>query len=157
MIHAAIVEAMNTILENKEEILDAVTEAIHAAFDNGEGENTLASLKQRMTDLKILISDLADKAMDGIDGLDEQLAESMNELDKIEEAIRQRDREQMAAEQEDSRLREIMSIIQDTPCALTEYDDVLVRRIVDKVTVDSKEHITISFGYGVDIPIKIER
>jgi len=48
-----------------------------------------------------------------------------------------------------------MRMIQDSPCALTEYDDTLVRRIVERVTVDGKEQITVSFGYGVDVPIRI--
>ena len=157
VIHNAILKAMNTLIEDKDEILAAVTEAIHAAFDNGKEENNLATLKQRLNDLKTLINDLADKVMDGIDGLDEQLAESMKELETIEEAIRQRDREQMAAEQENTRLKKIMNTLEGTSCALTEYDDILVRKIVDKVVVDGKDQVTVSFGYGVDVSVGIER
>ena len=80
-----------------------------------------------MTDLKIFISDLADKVMDGIDGPEEQPEEAM------EEPSRQRDREQMAAERENSRLNQIMSVIQEPLCVLMEYDDVLARQIIDRV------------------------
>ena len=155
-IHEAIVEAINTILENKEEILEAVTEAIHIAFNNGKDNTIAASLHQRQNDLKILINDIAEKVMDGATGFEEQLAELMSELEQLEEVIRQRDREQKVAEHENTRLNEIMRIIQESPNALTEYDDALVRQIVDKVVVDNKEQITVCFGYGVEILVRID-
>lgn len=94
--------------------------------------------------------------MDGATGFEEQLAELMSELEQLEEAIRQRDREQKVAEHENTRLNEIMRIIQESPNALTEYDDALVRQIVDKVVVDNKEQITVCFGYGVEILVRID-
>ena len=153
--YEAIVEAINTILENKEEILEAVTEAIHIAFNNGKDNTIAASLHQRQNDLKILINDIAEKVMDGATGFEEQLAELMSELEQLEEVIRQRDREQKVAEHENTRLNEIMRIIQESPNTLTEYDDALVRQIVDKVVVDNKEQITVCFGYGVEILVRI--
>jgi len=160
IIHSAIVEAINSILENREEILEAVTEAIRIAFDKGDGRSTLGALKQRQTDLKLIISDLVDRVIGGNENnfeLDKQLKSSMDELERVEEAILQRERETMAAERENDRLNDIIESIQKTPCALTEYDDTLVRRIVDRVTVDSSDQITVSFGYGVDVPISIQQ
>jgi len=61
----------------------------------------------------------------------------------------------LLAECENARLKEIMQRIRETPCALTEYDDLLVRQIVERVTVDSKEQLTVSFGQGVDIQVQI--
>ena len=87
--------------------------------------------------------------------MDRQLKSSMEELERLEEAIQQRDLEQRAAECENARLKEILQRIQETPCALTEYDDRLVRQIVERVTVDSKDHLTVSFGQGVDIQVQI--
>ena len=87
----------------------------------------------------------------------EKLADACVPIEEymLEQAIQQRDLEQRAAECENARLKEIMQRIRETPCALTEYDDLLVRQIVERVTVDSKEQITVIFGQGVDIQVQI--
>ena len=157
-IHAAIVEAINLILENKDEILETVTEAIRVAFDNGRGGMDMAALRQRRTDLQLMMDNLIEQVMkDGQESeeMDRQLKSAMEELERLEQAIQQRDLEQRAAECENARLKEIMQRIRETPCALTEYDDRLVRQIVERVTVDSKDHLTVSFGQGVDIQVRI--
>ena len=48
---------------DKDTILEAEIEVIHVAGDNGKKENNMAALKKRLTDLKLRISDLADKVM----------------------------------------------------------------------------------------------
>ncbi len=157
-IHAAIVEAINLILENKDEILETVTEAIRVAFDNGKGGLDMAALRQRRTDLQLMMDNLIEQVMkDGQESeeMDRQLKSAMEELERLEQAIQQRDLEQRAAECENARLKEIMQRIRETPCALTEYDDLLVRQIVERVTVDSKDQLTVSLGQGVDIQVQM--
>ena len=151
-------EAINIILENRDEILETVAEAIRVAFDNGKSGLDMAALRQRRTDLRLLLDNLIEQVMkDGKESeeMDRQLKSSMEELERLEEAIQQQDLEQRAAECENARLKQILQRIQETPCALTEYDDRLVRQIVERVTVDSKDHLTVSFGQGVDIQVQI--
>ena len=158
ILHSAIVQAINTILTNREEILQTVMDAIRTAFDNGKDSVDMAGLRQRQTDLKLLLDNLIEQVMNSgeeTEELDCQLKSTMDQLEQLEIAIQQRDLEQRAAESENARLQDIMRMIQDSLCALTEYDDTLVRRIVERVTVDGKEQITVSFGYGVDVPIRI--
>ncbi len=157
-IHAAILEAFNMVLENREEILETVMEAIRTAFENGKGHTDMPALRQRRADLKLVMDSLIDRILQGNENcaeLDGQLKETMDDLEKVEEAIRQQDRERMAAENENARLSAILAAIQETPCALTEYDDILVRQTIDQVTVDSKEQLTVSFGYGVEVQVRV--
>lgn len=157
-LHDAITEAINRILEDKDEILATVTEAIRAAFSKENGSGDMLALRQRRADLKLSIESLMNGVVNSMissDELDNQFREAMAECDRLDEAIKQQERERAAEECENTRLTEIIRTIQETPCALNEYDDTLVRKIIDTVTVDSKNQITVSFGYGVDIPIAI--
>lgn len=158
ILHSAIVQAINTILTNQEEIRETVMDATRTAFDNGKNTDDMAELRRRQADLKLLMDDLIEQILNAnneTDELDRQLKSTMGKLQQLDIAIQQRDLELRAAECENTRLNEILRMIQNSPCALTEYDDTLVRQIVERVTVDSKEQITVSFGYGVDIPIRL--
>ena len=163
-IHDAIVRAINTITENKDEILDAVTEAVRTAFDVNSKDTSMAELKQQWENLNDVINNMVDKLCSGDlseSDLDKQLLEKSEEKERLEAAIRTRALENKATECENARLWEVLKTIQEAPCALTEYDDTLTRKIIQRITVDSAEQITVSFGYGVgiygvDIPVAIQ-
>jgi site-specific DNA recombinase len=157
-LHEAIIQAINRILEDKDDILETVTAGIRAAFDNGKGGVTLSELRRRKAELREIISDLTDIVLgknDITEEIHQRLQDSISELERSESAIKEMEREQAAEECENARLTAILEAIRETPCALNEYDDTLVRQIIERITVDSKEQITVSFGYGVDIPIAI--
>lgn len=156
-IHDAIVQAINTITENKDEITEAVMEAIRTAFDATGGRAGLVELKEKLKSIDVTINELMDIPAIDLDDTNftTRLLNISEEKERLVAAIQARELESRAAECENARLQEIMQVIAETPCALTEYDDVLTRKIVERVTVDSSEQITISFGYGVDIPVMI--
>ena len=157
-IHNAIVQAINTITENREEILETVAEAIRTAFDAKGNNMGMAELKRQWENLNAVINNMVEKICNGDlsnPDMDKELLEKSIEKEKLEAAIRAKALENKAAECENDRLREVLDIIQQTPCALTEYDDTLVRKIVERVTVDSAQQVTVSFGYGVNIQIAI--
>ena len=157
-LHTAIVKAINRVLEDKDDILETITEGLRIAFRNGEAGVDILSLRQRHEDLSKIIGELAETAFTCRESTDDfvtQFREAMEERESIESILKEQEQERMADERENSRLREIIQTIEETSDALTEYDDLLVRRIVDRITVNSKEQITVSFGYGVDIPVQI--
>lgn len=157
-LHTAIVKAINRVLEDKNDILETITESLRIAFRNGEAGVDVLALKQRHEDLSKIIGELAEAAFacrESADDFDTQFRKAMEERESIESVLKEQEQERIAEERENSRLREIIRTIEETSDALTEYDDALVRRIVDRITVDSKEQITVSFGYGVDILVQI--
>lgn len=158
-LHTAIVEAINRILEDKDEIMTAVTEAIRAAFRADESVENTAALEKRLKDLKAELDSLLKAAMKADANsteLDSEFRRIADEQLRISEMLRQQALEHDAEESENVRLREILRSIQETPAALTKYDDMLVRRIVESVTLDSKEQITVSFGCGVEVAVAID-
>ena len=157
-IHNAILQAINTITENREEILETVAEAIRTAFDAKGNNMGMAELKWQWENLNVVINNMIEQICNGESSnpnLDKELLEKSIEKEKLEAAIRAKALENKAAECENERLREVLAIIQQTPCALTEYDDMLVRKIVERVTVDNAQQVTVSFGYGVNIQVMI--
>lgn len=158
-LHAAIVQAINIVLEDQDEIISTVTDAIRAAFHTGDGTTDTVALNHQLEQLRKELDELiarvgSDAATS--EGLDAEFHQNAAEQLRISDLLREQEREHAAEEAEDSRLKAIIQAIRETSCALTEYDDMLVRRIVECVTVESKDRITVNFGYGVEVPVTIE-
>ena len=109
-----------------------------------------------------------DNATDDIDGKLEELqqqlliqAKSKNDYEDVaDEIYRLREMKQNAlaenAEREGKRQRiaEMTDFLNEQSCELEEYDEQLVRRLIEKVTVfDDK--LTVEFKSGVEIDIEI--
>ena len=109
-----------------------------------------------------------DNATDDIDGKLEELqqqlliqAKSKNDYEDVaDEIYRLRELKQNAlaenAEREGKRQRiaEVTDFLNEQSCELEEYDEQLVRRLIEKVTVfDDK--LTVEFKSGVEIDIEI--
>lgn len=109
-----------------------------------------------------------DNATDDIDGKLEELqqqlliqAKSKNDYEDVaDEIYRLRELKQNAlaenAEREGKRQRiaEMTDFLNEQSCELEEYDEQLVRRLIEKVTVfDDK--LTVEFKSGVEIDIEI--
>ena len=141
----AVVKAINELLANKEPFLSTLQKNIATVFNE---EN--------------------DKATDDIDGKLEELqqqlliqAKSKNDYEDVaDEIYRLRELKQNAlaenAEREGKRQRiaEMTDFLNEQSCELEEYDEQLVRRLIEKVTVfDDK--LTVEFKSGVEIDIEI--
>ncbi len=55
------------------------------------------------------------------------------------------------------RITQALKNIDNSSCELTEYNDMLVRKLIECIKVNSKTEITIIFKGGIEVTIEVEK
>jgi len=140
-LQAAVVKAINELLANKESFLSTLQKNIATVF-NEENDNATDHIDGKLEELQqqLLIQ-----------------AKSKNDYEEVaDEIYRLRELKQNAlvenAEREGKRQRiaEMTDFLNEQSCELEEYDEQLVRRLIEKVTI-YEEKLTVEFKSGVTI------
>ena len=157
-LHKAITTALNEYGAIRAEIKADVLELTELAQSGGEGGGTsLPELRQRLDALTAEQALLLEEILEDMDNLElnaqlKTLAEEKQDiLDQI--AAHQQDEEQQAIQA--SRRRKMEEWLDQQPMCLTEYDDTLTRRFMERITVVDAETIQVKIR-DVDIVIDEE-
>ncbi|WP_330696303.1 DNA recombinase [Acetoanaerobium noterae] len=144
ILQTAVVKAINELLANKEPFLSTLQKNI-ATVLNEENDNATVDIDGKLEKLQqqLLIQ-----------------AKSKNDYEDVaDEIYRLRELKQNAlvenAEREGKRQRitEMTDFLNEQSCQLEEYDEQLVRRLIEKVTVHD-DRIEVEFKSGVEIDIE---
>ena len=73
------------------------------------------------------------------------------EMKTLREFIENEKAKQSVSRRNSSELNAILERLENENFTLTEYDDVAVRQLIEKITVDSKDIITVTFKGGFEI------
>ncbi|WP_255202598.1 hypothetical protein [Acutalibacter muris] len=96
-------------------------------------------------------------ATDTVEDFDEQRAtELMAEKSNLEQQLTQYANVQQERENSQSRLDEIFTILEGLENHPIEYDDRLVRQVLECVVVESKEKIKVIFAGGLEVEQAVE-
>ncbi len=96
-------------------------------------------------------------ATDTVEDFDDQRAtELMNEKSSLEQQLAQYSNAQQEKENAKSRLDEIFTILDGLENHPMEYDDRLVRQVLECVVVESKERIKVIFAGGLEVEQAIQ-
>ena len=91
-------------------------------------------------------------ATDTVEDFDEQKATAlMVEKNALEQQLAQYDNAQQEKDNTESRLDEIFTILDGLENHPMEYDDRLVRQVLECVVVESKEKIKVIFAGGLEV------
>ena len=144
ILQTAVVKAINELLANKEPFLSTLQKNI-ATVLNEENDNATVDIDGKLEKLQqqLLIQ-----------------AKSKNDYEDVaDEIYRLRELKQNAlvenAEREGKRQRitEMTDFLNEQSCQLEEYDEQLVRRLIEKVTVHD-DRIEVEFKSGVEIDME---
>ena len=141
----AVVKAINELLANKEPFLSTLQKNIATIF-NEENDNATDDLDSKLEELQQQLLVQAKSKNDYEDVADKiyRLRElKQNAL--VENAERERKRQRIA---------EMTDFLNEQSCELEEYDEQLVRRLIEKVTV-YEEKVNIEFKSGVEVDVEI--
>ena len=145
-LHKAITTALNEYGAIRAEIKADVLELTELAQSGGEGGGTsLPELRQRLDALTAEQALLLEEILEDMDNLElnaqlKTLAEEKQDiLDQI--AAHQQDEEQQAIQA--SRRREMEEWLDQQPICLTEYDDTLTRRFMERITMTEGHNMAI--------------
>lgn len=153
VLQEAIMNAISRTAKENAERLKTLKLHIGMGLDMGESEDESLDLQ-----IKIAEIDAEFKAMlnavssDTVDTFDEQrVKELMDEKSKLQQQLAQIAERKQKRENTKSRLDEIFTILDGIKNRPMEYDDRLVRQIIECVVVESKERIKVVFVGGLEI------
>ena len=113
-------------------------------------------LQNRLTDLEKEFDRLLQIAEEEDDGIDEKIRQVSEEIRTIKEKQKELACSEQHARAAQDRAKEVSELLAGENPGLTEYSDTLVYRIVEQITVLSKEKIRIRFTGGLELTQKLE-
>ena len=151
-LHRAIVSAINEFCEVKDDVAKALRESIAEVLDPNLNGSVQAA-QQRIDELAHNIDELIKLAT-----VPETAATAMADIEKfseemktLREFIEAEKAKQAAAQHGSDELNTILERLENEDFTMTEYDDVAVRQLIEKVTVESKDVITVTFKGGFEV------
>ena len=73
------------------------------------------------------------------------------EMKTLREFIETEKAKQMTSQRGSDELNAVLERLENEDFTMTEYDDVAVRQLIEKVTVESKDTITVTFKGGLEV------
>ena len=156
-LHKTIVSAINECCEVKDDVAKVLRESITEVLDPNLNGSVQAA-QQRIDVLEHNIDGLIKLAT-----VPEAAATAMADIEKfskemktLREFIETEKAKQMTAHRGSAELDAVLERLEDEDFTLTEYDDAVVRQLIDKVTVNGKDIITITFKGGFEVRKEID-
>lgn len=151
-LHRAIVSAINEFCEVKDDVAKALRESITEVLDpnqNGSiqaAQRRIDELARNMDELIMLatVPETAENAMSDI-------AKFSEEMKMLREFIETEKAKQNTAQRGSAELDAILERLENDDFTMTEYDDIAVRQLIEKITVESKDTITVTFKGGFEV------
>ncbi len=151
-LHRAIVSAINEFCEVKDDVAKALRESITEVLDpNLNG--CVQAAQQRIDELAHNIDELIKLATvpETAATAMADIAKFSEEMKSLREFIESEKAKQSASRRNSAELDAILKRLENEDFAMTEYDDVAVRQLIEKITVESKDTITLTFKGGFEI------
>ena len=151
-LHRAIVSAINEFCEVKDDVANVLRESITEVLDPNLNGSVQAA-QQRIDELAHNIDELIKLAT-----APETAATAMADIEKFSEEMKTlRDfietekSKQLMAQRGSDELNAVLERLEKENFTMTEYDDVAVRQLIEKITVESKDTITVTFKGGLEV------
>jgi len=149
-LQTAVVKAINELLANKEPFLSTLQKNIATIF-NEENDNATDDLDSKLEELQQQLLIQAKSKNDYEDVADEIYRLRELKQNALVENAEREGKRQRIAEMTDF----LTDFLNEQSCELEEYDEQLVRRLIEKVTVYDAR-IEVEFKSGVEIDVEIE-
>src|SRR5699024_7314158 len=140
-LHQAIVQAINEVLGSKDDYLNILIENIETVLNENTDKQT-ADIDEKLEELQMELLRLANKKEDYDD-----VAEEIYRLRELKQEVMRKNAEREGHRQ---RIEEMTKFLKEQPLQLEVYDDLLVRRLFEKITIYGRQ-LTIEFKSGNEI------
>ena len=153
VLHEAIMKAIMETAQQNIDVLKTLKVHIGMGLHGEETEDISLSLQIRMAEIDAEFNAMLNAiSSDEIDKFDEQRAsELLNEKNSIQSQLAEISESRQKRESTESRLNEIYTILDGLKNHPMEYDDQIVRQIIECVIVESKEQIRVIFAGGLEV------
>ena len=153
VLQEAIMTAILRTAKQSADVLETLKLHIGMGLDISDTEDNSLDIQIRIAEIDAEFKTMLQAiATDTVEDFDEQRAtELMAEKNRLEQQLAQYDNAQQEREKTESRLDEIFTILEGLENHPMEYDDRLVRQVLECVVVESKEQIKIIFKGGLTV------
>ena len=141
---AAVVQAINRTLGNRENMMVTLQENIEAVIRQGD-ETSSEGIEAKLQELQKELLKLANSKKDYNSVADE--------IDRLRELKQNALVESAEREGLKQRIREMREFLEQQSTEVTEYDELLVRRLIEKVTVYD-ERFEVEFKSGAKVEVE---
>lgn len=143
-LQAAVVQAINLALGNRENMMVTLQENVEAVIRQ-EDETSSEGIETRLLELQKELLKLANSKKDYNSVADE--------IDRLRELKRNALVESAEQEGLKQRIREMREFLEQQSTEVKEYDELLVRRLIEKVTVYD-ERFEVEFKSGTKVEVR---
>ena len=142
-LQAAVVKAINLALGNRDGMMEVLQENIETVIRQ-EDETSVEGINAKLEELQKELLRLANSKKDYNSVADE--------IDRLRELKQKALTESAEREGLKQRIREMREFLEQQSTEVTEYDELLVRRLIEKVTVyDGRFEVEFKSGAKVDV------
>jgi len=151
-LHRTIVNAINEFCTVKDDVAKALRESITEVLDPNQNGSVLAA-QQRIDELARNIDELIKLATmpETAESAMSDIAKFSEEMKTLREFIENEKTKQAMTQHGSDELNRVLEQLEHEEFTLTEYDDVVTRQLIEKITVESKDIITIRFKGSFEI------
>ena len=150
LLHDAIMEAMQSLIrDNQNDMAASLQEIILQCTAQQNQGTSLEELHRRLEELNRELDRLLTFA--GNDLTDLRIKQISDEMIRLKQQEKQLASCSDYARGREGEMRELLTLLDDKDLNLTEYSDELVRRVIERVTVLSREEIVIRFVGGMEM------
>lgn len=151
-LHTAILEAICSLVQGQQEEMAAALQdtLIHCIVGEKEEASPIV-IANKIKELETEFDRLLVLAVDENDIIDYKLKQISETILKLKQQKKRLEYTAERSEVMESKAKEVMGLISAEDLELTEYSDTLVYRIIERITVLSKEEIRIRFIGGFEI------
>ena len=158
-LHAAILAAINSAMSNKQVLIDHIKDAMSLELLPVQGQQmSLADIERRLEQLdqkfqKVLAEVIDCEDKDTCNARFAAILQEQTVLKRQKEEILQSCAE---AEKICNRMKQAEQVLEEASPAITEWNEITIRQLVERVTVVSADEICVSLKDGAEIHQRLE-
>lgn len=155
-LHKAIVSAINNFCEVKDDVVEILRESISEVLDPSKNGSVLVA-QQRLDELANNMNELLRLATtpESSKTAMADIQKFSDEMKALREFIETEKSKVATAEQDTEHMNMVLKRLEQADFTLTEYEDVVVRQMVERITVVDRETVRIRFVGGVELTQEI--
>lgn len=158
-LHRAIVKAINEFYDCGDDVAGILKSNVESAL-SGLEQNEIRIIQNRLNDIDAARNDLIGLITNGVcdeDKLDSEFAKLYDEEKRLNEKLHILLEQNNMENITQSKIKNIFSEIESEKLELKEFDDILIRKLIECVKVISKTELLIIFKGGYEVSAEIEK
>ena len=155
----AILSAINEYYDCKEDIKELLKSNVEQALAGVSIKET-KEIQYRLHEIDDARNDYINLIASGVmdeEAMDEQFQKLYIEEQELNSRLKYLEENNDINDDQKSRISQALQIIDNNSCELTEYKDMLIRKLIECVKVNSKTEITIIFKGGYEVTAEVEK